>query len=338
MKIEIVTTPNQQLKETGFGTLDACHSLLVAITNMGFAVKLNVCETKEDLDAIVKRNPDLVVLAVKYIPTENNDDIWLADYFMQHEINFTGSAREALKFDSNKILAKSYLMNKGISTAKYFTSVPGKYKRESDLPIQFPLFLKPISAANGNGIDDLSLVNNFLEYENKILSLYNTFKQPVLVEEYLDGREFTAAIIRTANNKLIISAIEIVPPISSNGLRILGEKVKNDNSEKLIAIEDNEIKNRIEQLSADVFCTLGARDFGRIDIKANKAGQYFFVEANLVPGMTAGSSYFPRAFEIASDLNYNKVVQLMLEKGLSRANSMASNRNTVLNQNSVALN
>ena len=322
MKIDIITTPNEKLNETGFGSLDASNSLLLAIKNMGYAVKLNICETKGDLDAIVKRSPDLVVLGVKYIPFENDDDIWLADYFSQHEINFTGSSRETLKFDSNKILAKSHLLNKGIATAKYFTAIPGKYKSESDLPVKFPLFLKPIDAANSNGIDDLSFVNNFSEYENKISSLYNAFKLPVLVEEYLDGREFTAAVIRTSNNKLVISAVEIVPPISTNGLRILSEKVKKDNSEKLIAIEDNEIKNRVEQLADDVFRHLNARDFGRIDIKANKSGHCLFIEANLVPGMTSSSSYFPKAFEIANNLTYDNVVHMMLEKGFSRVHSI----------------
>jgi len=337
MKIDIITTPNEKLNETGFGSLDASNSLLLAIKNRGYAVKLNICETKGDLDAIVKRNPDLVVLGVKYIPFENDDDIWLTDYFSQHEINFTGSSRETLKFDSNKILAKSHLLNKGIATAKYFTAIPGKYKSESDLPIKFPLFLKPIDAANSNGIDDLSFVNNFSEYENKILSLYNAFKLPVLVEEYLDGREFTAAVIQSSNNKLVISAVEIVPPISTNGLRILGEKVKKDNSEKLIAIEDNEIKNRVEQLAAAAFRHLNARDFGRIDIKANKFGHCFFIEANLVPGMTSSSSYFPKAFEIENNLTYDNVVHMMLEKGFSRVHSIVPKSKTQrLKQNCAA--
>ncbi|SQD79920.1 D-alanine--D-alanine ligase family protein [Moritella yayanosii] len=324
MKIEIITTPNEKLKETGFGTFKACHGVLDAINRMGYTAKLSVCETVSDLDKVIERKPNLVVLAVKYIPTGNNGNIWLADYFMKHEINFTGSLREVLEFDSNKVLAKSHLQSKGIATAKYFTAIPGQYNCKSELPIKFPLFLKPTDAANGNGIDDLSFVTSFPEFEAKILSLHELFRIPILVEEYLDGREFTVAVIRKSDGELIVSPIEIIPPESTNGLRILGGKVKNDNSEELKRIEDDEIKHRVKQLAINSFINLGVRDFGRIDIKANKDGKCFFIEANLVPGMTPGSSYFPKSCEIELGLTYEKVIQIILENGLSRAKSAVS--------------
>ena len=187
------------------------------------------------------------------------------------------------------------------------------------------MFLKPTDAADGNGVDDLSFVNSFSEFEAKTLSLYKLFNIPVLAEEYLDGREFTVAVIRTSNDKLIVSPIEIVPPESKNGLRILGEKVKKDDSEELRKIEDGEIKNRVKILAIDSFVNLGVRDFGRIDIKANKSEDCFFIEANLVPGMTSGSSYFPKSCEIEHGLTYDKVIELILERGISRVSSAQYN-------------
>ena len=286
MHIEIVTTPNEALKESGFGSLKACNSVLDAVQGMGQSVRLNVCQTKNDLDEVIKRNPELVILAVKYIAISYKDDIWLSEYFALHAINFTGSTREVLKLDSNKVLAKTHLTNKGIKTADYFIATPGQYKTETDLPITFPLFLKPLDAANGNGIDDQSFVTNFTGYESKISSLYAAFNQPVLAEEYLDGREFTVAVIKTNDEKLIVSAVEAIPPTSTKGLRILGAEVKKDDSEELRKIDDNEVKNKVTSLAIDAFNALGARDFGRIDIKTNKSGECFFMEANLVPGMT----------------------------------------------------
>ncbi|MDQ6975414.1 MAG: hypothetical protein Q9M22_02485 [Mariprofundaceae bacterium] len=318
MKIEIVTTPNEALNETGFGTLKACNSVFYSIERMGYDVRLSICRTKEDLGNIVKRNPSLLVLAVKYISLHNEDDIWLSEYFSHHGINFTGSSRNVLRFDSNKISAKLNLANKGIKTAEYFMAVPRQYKCANELPIKFPLFLKPINAANGNGIDDLSFVTNYTDFESKVLSLYNTFNSPVLVEEYLDGQEFTVAIINTSSNELIVSPIEIVPPKSKNGLRILGRKVKKDDSEELKSIEHDEMKNKVRKLAIDSFLALGVRDFGRIDVKANKTGDCFFIEANLVPGMIFNSSYFPKACKIEHGLAYDKVIQLILENGLAR--------------------
>lgn len=319
MHLEIITTPNETLKESGFGTIEACNSVFDAIQRMGHSARLSICETEDDLAAVVQRKPELVILAVKYIPVKHNNDIWLSDYFSRQGINFTGSTREVLEFDSNKVLAKTHLTNKGINTANYFIAKPGQYEDESELPIRFPLFLKPLDAANGNGIDDLSYVTNFTDYESKITSLYDTFNQPILVEEYLDGREFTVAVIRTRDEKLIASAVEVIPPTSTHGLRILGAQTKKDDSEKQIEIVDDEVKGRVTTLAIDAFNTLGVRDFGRIDIKTDNHGECFFMEANLVPGMTYGSSYFPVACDIAHGFTYDKVIGLLLNGGLARA-------------------
>ena len=318
MRIEIITTSNEALKETGFGTLRACNNVLDSIRRLGYTVELNVCDMAGDLDEVAKRKPDLVVLAVKYISVENGNDIWLSDYFTKKGINFTGSSREALKFDSDKVLAKSHLRKMGIKTADYFTAIPGQYKCESELPVRFPLFLKPLDAANGNGIDDLSFVTSFEEYESKISSLYDSFNQPVLVEEYLDGREFTAAVINMPGSNLLVFAVEVVPPQSTNGLRILGKQAKRDDSEELKKADDLEIRESVRKLAVDAFVHLGVRDFGRIDIKVNASGQCYFMEANLGPGMTAGSSYFPKACEIEGELSYDKMIGLILGEGLRR--------------------
>ena len=318
MKIEIITAPNEKLKETGFGSYKACQSVLDSINKLGHDVKLSVCRDLKDLALIVNRKPDLVILAVKYISIDNGNDIWLSEYFAKHEINYSGSPREVLKFDSDKVLAKSHLMKRGLKTARYFTAIPGQYQCESDLPVAFPLFLKPIDAANGNGIDDLSLVTNFSEFESKTRSLFAEFNMPVLAEEYLDGREFSVAIIKTEDSRCIVSAVEIIPPQSTNGLRILGAKVKKEDSEDVRKIEDRIMLNKVSKLAVDAYIKLGIWDFGRIDIKTNKRGDCYFMEANLVPGMTLGTSYFPLACEIANELTYDEVIQLIVEKGISR--------------------
>ncbi len=323
MKIEIITTPNKHLKESGFGAEIACKSVLKSLRQLKYKARVSICKDKSDLEKVLRRKPDLVVLAVKYIPLINEPNIWLSDYFKKHNINYTGSNKETLKFDSNKILAKSYLKRKGIPTADFFTAIPKEYK-ENELPLKFPLFLKPMDAANGNGIDDESFVNTFKEYENKLLSLYTQFNEPVLVEEYLDGREFTVSIIKTKNSDLSVYAIEIIAPQSKDGLRILGEDAKKENSEILKSIADYDLKQKIEKLACDSFRNLGIRDFGRVDIKTNKEGKCFFLEVNLVPGMTEGSSYFPKACELSEELSYTNVVELMFENAISRVEKIVS--------------
>ena len=318
MNIEIVTIDSSELKETGFGAIGACNSVLASVRKLGHNARLNVCSTEEHLSEVAHRKPDLVILAVKYMSNRGQDDIWLSDYFAKKGINFSGSSRHVLKYDSSKVLAKTHLDKCNVKTAKFFTAIPGQYNSENSLPIDFPLFLKPSDAANGNGVDDFSLVSNFAEFQEKVLSLYSKFGVPVLAEEYLSGREFTVAIIKTAFGKFIVSPVEIIPEESSNGLRILGESAKRENREVFSSLDDSELSWNVRRLAVEAFKELGVRDFGRIDIRANDLGECFFMEANLVPGMTSMSSYFPRACEMARELTYDKVVALIVDAGISR--------------------
>lgn len=322
MNIEIITTSNKELKETGFGSLEACNNVLESILKMKHNVKLNVCSNEKDLNEIVKRKPDLLILAVKYLSFNNKKDLWLSEYFDKYSINYLASPRRILNFDSDKILAKLHLKNKGIKTAQYFTAIPDEYQCVKELPLAFPLFLKPIDAANGNGIDDLSFVTDFESFQSKVQSLYDTFSLPVLVEEYLDGKEFTVAVIKTIDEELIISPIEIIPVSSENGIKILGYKSKTEDTEELKKILDISLKQKIIKFARNIFNELNIKDYGRIDIKTNQAGECFFMEVNLVPGMTKGSSYFPKAFEIEMDLGYDSVVELMVSKGLTYVNTV----------------
>ena len=318
MNIELITSAGLKPKETGFGLKLACHDVLNSLKRLGHSVKLTVCCSLHDLHAVVERNPDLVVLAAKYMSTDKGDDIWFSEYFEANEIAYSGSSRETLRYDSDKVLAKVRLASLGVRTAKYFTAVPGQYTFEEDLPFSFPFFVKPTDAANGNGVDDQSFVENFAEYEAKVYSLYSIYKQPALVEEYLCGKEFTVAVIKSNGGVMTVSAIEIVPPLSSGTLRILGATVKKLDSETLKKIEYEDI-NSVKELAVKSFQGLGARGFGRIDVKMDNSGLCYFLEANLVPGMNNGTSYFPRACEIDSEMSYDKVIQMIFSECFERA-------------------
>ena len=320
MKIEILTTLNEELDNSGFGTILASNSVLDSIKKMGHIVELNVCKTPDDLYKVVQRKPDLVILASKYMCIMDEDDIWLSEYFEENGINYSGSSREVLKFDFDNVLAKSYLRGKGINTAKYFTAIPDQYKRTFDLPVGYPLLLKPLDAANLSVIDDLSPIMNFEDFQSKVLSLYELFNAPVLVEEYIDGQEFTVALLKANDGDLLVSAIEVIQAEPISNPRIFGKKVIEKVQEPKIT-KDIIMINRVKALAVDAYIDLGIRDFGLINIKTNNYGHCFFMEAKLVPDMTYGSSSFAKACESEYDLTYDNVVEFMVNEGLSRVAS-----------------
>jgi D-alanine-D-alanine ligase len=279
-----------------------------AMQRAGNSVRLTVCECLEDLQAVVARKPDLVVLAAKFIPIKNAKNLWFSEYFSSHKITFSGSDRETLRFDSDKASAKIHLANMRIKTARHFTATPKQFLSQKSLPLTFPLFIKSIDANNGNGVDDLSYVNNFAEFEAKVLSIYTTDEQPALVEEYLEGRDFTVAIICNSNGEMTVSATEI-----------LRQGDKQQDTECCLQVVDADDSHKVNELAKAAFLGLGLRDFALIDVRMNSYGQCFFMDANLVPNMTLASSYFLRACEIANNLSYDQVICLMLEEFSSRA-------------------
>ena len=316
MNIEIVTTPNDCLKETGMGTANVCSAIMEALERSGRNAAVTVCETIDDLEKICARKPDIVMLAAKYIKLEIGKIIWLSSFFEEHSIFYTGSAKKELLFDSNKVAAKELVRSRGIQTAKFFLALPGDYTVEDELPLPYPLFVKPLSAANGNGIDADSVVSNFEEYQAKIQALSDTYCEPALVEDYLNGREFTVSIIQGSRD-LVLAPIEIIPPIVE-GRRILSAKTKTLNNEKLAEITRTGTLLEVAEMARKSFLAIGARDYARIDIKMDNHGKCHFMEANLVPGMTPRSSYFPRAFEIHSGFSYDEVVRLIIQGAINR--------------------
>ena len=316
MRLEVITVPEEIRKGFGFGTLVACQNVVDSLKQSFDDVRLSVCENEKDLYGVVKRKPDLVVLAVKHVPFLDGKEIWLADFFEKSGIAYTGSCKNAMEHDVDKESAKKQMNRFGIRTARYLTSVPGKYSELTGLPMPYPLFLKPLAGADSLGVDEKSIVRDFSEFEVKVRSIYEKDYETVLVEQYLPGREFTVALIES-KDALLVAAIEIIPP-EKNGVRILSEKVKSQDTESLQQVFDAKLLVKISNLARRAFNALDARDFARIDIKMDKEGECHFMEANLTPGMNKGSSYFTEAFEMSLGMNYDEVVSSIIQNALKR--------------------
>lgn len=312
--IEVIIVQDENLKNTSFGSQDTCEIVYQTILSKYGNTKVSFCNNAKDLEDVVLRKPDLVVLTNKVMEIAGKK-IWLSEYFGSNEINYTGSIKEVLKYDVNKISSKKQIISHGIETARFFTAVPDEFKTLEEISIPFPLFIKPISSANSDGIDEGSFVFNFAGFQDKVKKLYDTYQEPVLVEEYLSGREFTVSIIKT--DIMLIAPIEIIAPLE-NDMRILSNKIKSQNSEVLKEITDIEIYKKVSEIAKASFEALGARDFGRIDIKMDAHERCYFIEANLTPGMKQNSSYFPRSYEICSLLKYDEVINLLVQAATTR--------------------
>lgn len=288
-------------------------------------VDITVVETMADLEFLAWRRPDLVFLGLKKLCAGHHDlgqatDIWLSDYLDQRGIAYTGSAQAATQLDFDKAEAKAQVQRAGLSTAAFFTAIPGQYTANHSLPLPFPLFIKPLTAGGGTGIGDDSVVRNFSEFQQKLAVIFDSHESSSLVERYLTGREFSVAILEAIDGSgPTLMPIEIITGQNERGDRVLGSRVKHEDNEQVIAVDDRVIKAKVNSLALAVYDLLGGRDLARIDIRLDDAGQAHFLEVNFMPA--PGTRYFAGACQITENMSYETVLLRIVDLGLSRSHA-----------------
>ena len=317
--IEIVRSGTASLKWQ-----KACEKIRQVLEHRYLRVGVTVIDHIDNLESLVIEQPDLVFLRMKNLPRQqtlgqdSTANLWLAEYFDEHSLAYTGSTTNAIKLDFNKAKAKQLVEAAGLPTSRFFTAKPGQYRSASELPLGFPLFIKPLDAGDGRGIAADSVVRDFPAFERKVQSITADFISGALVEKYLPGREFSVAILETGYlYEQKVMPVELIAQRNIHGDRILSKNIKLADEEAVIPIPQGVLRNKILQLGSKVFNVLGGRDYGRIDIRMDEHGEPYFLEANLIPGLANG--YFARACLLNENMSYEEMILAIAELGLARS-------------------
>lgn len=318
--IEIARTTNVPFSSMG---ATSCATIQAILSKYYRQVTVSTLNTVADVELLARKQPDLVFLGLKKLPSlwggarRPADEIWLPAYLDSKQINYTGSRKAAIALDFDKASAKVRVQRAGLPTAPFFVASVGQFTDLSDLPLSFPLFIKPLQAGGGKGIGDDSVARTFVEFERKVAAIFEEYGSPALVEQYLTGREFSVAILDSLRpNKPLVMPIEIITEPNARGDRVLGSRVKCEDHEQVIAVTEPILKRAICNLATRVYTVLGGRDLGRIDIRLDGDGSPFFLEANFMPG--PGTRYFAGACMINENMDYDSVLLRITSLGLSR--------------------
>ncbi|MBN2768766.1 MAG: D-alanine--D-alanine ligase [Campylobacterales bacterium] len=315
--IEIVTIPiainsTEDRKNVGI-ELDEI-AIFKILSKSYEKVIITIIETKKDLENLISRKPDLVFSGIKYFDFDE-EEIWLSDYLREHDIYYITSNKEALNSEYDKDRAKEIVQLANINTPNFFTTQPNEHPKESSLPITFPLFLKPITGEDSRGINSDSIVFNFINYQTKVLDIYDKLQSRTLVENYLSGKEYSVSILENeSKNTLMILPVEIIAGKNKNGHRILDYDAKINNLEEVIAVTDQELHKELCDVAINSFRALGGKTMGRIDIKTDVDGILHFIEANFMPGL--GHGYFYRSFMLNENITYEQMILKIADAGL----------------------
>lgn len=308
------------IKKLSSMSLDSALSLQEVLSRTYANVAITNIDSFSDLEQLVQDKPDLVFLGMKQLIVEN-DAVWLADYLDEFDINYTGSMQRAHALELNKSHAKARVFEAGLQTSPYYVAARGQVMSHNDMTFSYPVFIKPTDRGGGSGIDDKSVARNLDELNAKIASISAGYNTDSLIEHFLDGREFSVAILRNANTTdYMVMPLELIAPANDHGDRMLSAAVKSADTEEFIAMEDGTLKESVSELGLNVFNALGARDYGRIDIRLDGMGRPHFLEANLMPSILKDYGNFPKACFLNGLITYEQAMLHIVDLAFERTN------------------
>lgn len=323
--IEIVGSTNPRINAMAH---DARVSIHAALSERYRKVGISIVDNFEDLEQLAAKKPDLVILGMKLVlldPSKNYDDspkVWLSEYLGERNIAFTGSNTAALTLEFDKHVAKQHVIDAGLKSSRYFVST--LVAPDNTHNLTFPLFVKPTNRGDSKGIDDSSLVHSNQELDAKVSSIHRELSSDALIEEYLPGREFSVAVVtQRSTGNLVALPVEIRIPANEQGESFLSEQIKQADTERVVAVDDVELRESLNSLAIGVFKSLGARDYGRIDMRLDATGAPSFIEANLMPGLS-DHGYLSRCFMLNEDVEYADMIVQIAELGFKHTSQVLS--------------
>lgn len=289
-------------------------------------VDITIVNTLSDLEALVARKPALVFLGMTFLPLnpevgwQDPEKIWLSEFLEEHDIAYTGSNQAANFLERNKHYAKQRVLDAGLKTSPFYVARQGQTLKETDITLEYPLFVKPTNRGGGLGINNESIVHSFDQLQAKVHSVTTELQSDSLIEQYLSGREFSVAILRHEDTDMFATMpLELIAPANKDGVRILSSEIKSLDEERFVRVTDKSIQSKITNLALSVFHALGARDYGRIDIRLDNHGDAHFLEANLLPSLMDGYGNFPKACWLNNQLDYESMLLAIVRMAMPRS-------------------
>jgi D-alanine-D-alanine ligase len=209
-----------------------------------------------------------------------------------YDIPYTFSDPLVCAATLDKAVAKRIVRSGGLPTAR-FAVVEGELDL-AKVRLPYPLFAKPIAEGTGKGIDGASRIGSRKELTDVCRRLLETFAQPVLVEEYLPGREFTTAVLGQGADARVLGSMEIAMRPKAR-TEIYSYEMK-ERCEELVdysPMPRGRLRKQVEELALRSYRLLGCRDAARVDFRCDTQGRPVFLEVNPLPGLHPTHSDLP---------------------------------------------
>jgi len=191
----------------------------------------------------------------------------------------------------HKGATKHWLRDAGIATADF--AVVQDLAQLDSLGLPYPLFVKPVAEGSSKGVDADALVDSPEALRRVCGRLLERFRQPVLVERFLPGREVTVGIMGCGDGARSVGVLEVelVGRADAAGYTFANKKEWRDRVRYRLA--DDRFARDAAELALAAHRALGARDASRVDVRADDQGRPSFIEINPLPGLNPTWSDLP---------------------------------------------
>lgn len=235
-----------------------------------------------------------------------------------YDIPYTFSDPAVLCLCLDKALTKLVLRAAGVPTPDWH--VVRELADVSQCRVAFPVIAKPLAEGTGKGIDAASEVSDGRALRSACERLLKKFQQPVLVEQFLPGREFTVGLAGTGATAEAVGALEIV--LLNDAEPNVYSYVNKENSEELVDCRpiksaDDLIVAEAEAIAVAAWRAIGGRDAGRIDLRCDSAGRPQVMEINPLAGVHPTHSDLPFLWS-ASGRSYTELIGRIVDEARQR--------------------
>ena len=180
--------------------------------------------------------------------------------------------------------------------------------------LEFPLFVKPVAEGTGKGITTRSLVRDRESLVSLVQELLTNYNQPVLIEEYLPGREFTVGVTGNGADAKVTGGMEV---ICRDNLPYSVEVKENYENYVTYRVYDEDMRSECDAVALGAWRALGAVDAGRVDMKADRNGRMCFIEANPLAGLNPVHSDLPMLSRL-NGMAFSTLMEMIMDSAKKR--------------------
>jgi D-alanine-D-alanine ligase len=295
-----------------------------ALTKLGHEPQLYELDgTHKSLLGLARTDCDLVFNLSESFGDDDTADFKIAAFLELLGKKYTGTGTHGLMLAQDKAVAKKIFAFHGILTPTFAKSFRGRLDFSHDL--QFPVIVKPAREDGSIGIEFSAVVNSIRELMERMDWLHQNFDSPVLIEEFIEGREMYVGVL--GNDKPeALPVVELdLSKLPEGTPRIAAAEVKwgkgtaayRDTKSAIATDLPEDIQAVLQHTAVAAYQALELRDYGRVDMRLQADGRVQVIEVNPNPWLSSRAEFAMAARK--SGRTYTQLIEEILDLTIARS-------------------